>query len=152
MTEETQPQATPKQRRDVLSRLKKLFPEVGSTCTVESMIAVFENKSEARRVLSQYGTPAQSTKHWMNLTFIPGDVPKYRRDEPTEAQRAEEAFWIAQTQPMGRPTVPKMPKGLVVFERLPDGNFRPVEVEPEIAIKLKEFADAKRAVEQAAAA
>lgn len=142
----------PKQRRDVLSQITQLFPNVGSTVTVESLIGIFGSKTEVRRVLGQYGSPVQSTKNWMNLVFVPGEHALYRREAPTGTQEAEAAYWLKETQPMGRPAAVRVPKNLIVFERLADGNFKPVEVNPEIAVKLKEFADAKKAAETAAAA
>lgn len=145
---DTNPQVTP--RRNIQEKLGQLFPAYGATCTIESLVAIFGSKAEVRRIIGQYSSPAQ-TRNWMNFVFVPGEHPMYRYEEPTEAQKVEAAYWVAQTQPAGRPVVVKAPKNLVVFERLPDGNFRPVEVEPEIAVKLKEFADAKRAAEKVAA-
>lgn len=144
MTEKTQ--ATPKARRNLKSLFLELFPETGASATIDQLVTAFGSKEEVRRILSTYGSPALSPRSFVALKFIPAtgtDPAHYLRIEQTPEQTAEIAHWESILRPVK--AAEKTVQKLVVFEKLPDGNLRLVEVDAPTAEKLIAFSEEVKA-------
>lgn len=142
----SQTDAPKKERRNLKSVFEGLFPEAGASATIEQLVEAFGTREEVRRILSSYCSPAQ-TKDFVNLKFCPAvseaEPAYYLRIDPTDAQIAERDHWQALLRPNRAKKEP--PAKVVIFEKLPDGNLKLVEVDASTQAKLLAFSEEVKA-------